>query len=230
MACMVFCFAGGDQWTYLQEWMGTPMEEHINAAIARGVPVGGTSAGCDVQGQFIYTAENDSVESDEALENPFDKRVTLQEFSFLNHSSNLLANVIIDTHFMTRNRMGRLVAFVARLWNDGKQGAIGIGIDEQTAIAIDSTGKGKMLMQGKDGGRAWVLLPKAGPKTCKKNTDLDFEDIPAQKLDAEYKDTFDFRSMTGGVKSQAYTISAKRGSVGDDPYRPPSGSPLGRRR
>ena len=47
-------FAGGDQWVYLQEWQGTKMQEAIQRAIARGVPIGGTSAGCDVQGNFIY--------------------------------------------------------------------------------------------------------------------------------------------------------------------------------
>jgi cyanophycinase-like exopeptidase len=46
-------FAGGDQSVYLQEWMDTPLQKHIQAAIARGVPVGGTSAGGDVQGGFI---------------------------------------------------------------------------------------------------------------------------------------------------------------------------------
>ena len=58
-------FAGGDQSVYLSEWMDTPMQKHIQAAIDRGVPVGGTSAGCDVQGGLIYSAINDSVLSSE---------------------------------------------------------------------------------------------------------------------------------------------------------------------
>ena len=35
------------------------------------------------------------------------------------HPQGLLKHVIIDTHFVTRNRMGRMVAFLARLWKEG---------------------------------------------------------------------------------------------------------------
>jgi len=217
-------FAGGDQWTYLQEWQGTSMQKKIQAAVDRGVPVGGTSAGCDIQGGYIYTAENDSVESSEALQNPFDKHVTLQESPFLLHPSKLLTNVIVDTHFITRDRMGRLAAFVARLWKDGKK-AFAIGIDEQTAIAIDASGKATMLQQGKDGGRAFVLMPTDGPEVCESGKDLEFSDITVQKLDAAYGDTFDFASFSGGVSSQKYKISASRGRLSpSDPYSPPDDS------
>lgn len=37
--------AGGDQSNYVNDWQDSLLEEAINAAIARGVPVGGTSAG-----------------------------------------------------------------------------------------------------------------------------------------------------------------------------------------
>ena len=41
-------FAGGDQSKYYSEWAdGTPLEKALRAAVARGVPIGGTSAGCD---------------------------------------------------------------------------------------------------------------------------------------------------------------------------------------
>lgn len=212
-------FAGGNQWTYLQEWQGTSFEKRIQAAIDRGVPVGGTSAGCDIQGGYIYTAENDSVESSEALEDPFNKYMTLQERSFINHPSSLLKNVIIDTHFVTRDRMGRLVAFLARLRKDGVP-AMAVGIDEQTALAIEPSGHATVHMQGTDGGRAFVLTPQTGPSTCRSGEYLEFDDIPVQKLDAYYKDTYDFSTMTGGVKSQQYTISARAGSLTSDPYYP----------
>ena len=132
--------------------------------------------------------------------------------------------MIVDTHFITRDRMGRLVAFVARLWQDSawKEPLFGVGIDEETAIAIDSNGKGKMLMQGRDGGRAFILSPSHGPEECRRNQPLEFDKIPVQKLDAYYRDTYDFVTMSGGEASQRYTISARDGRLNtNDPYSPP---------
>eukprot|EP00937_MAST-01D_sp_MAST-1D-sp2_P004044 g4044.t1 len=264
-------FAGGDQWTYLQEWRGTPLQQRVQAAMdERGVPVGGTSAGCDVLGGAIYTAANDTVESSEALDDPFNLRVTIQPSSFVNFSvpavlyrcednmcvqratggtlgectdvcgggSNasapsmpvfdrhmlLLSTSIIDTHFVTRDRMGRLFAFLARLRTDlARPSATAIGIDEQTAIAIDAAGKGTMLQQSSEGGRAFVLLPTAGvaPAKCKQGHKLTWKDVPVQLLDAQHHDSFDFASMTGGVAARRYTISVNNGKMSpDDPYAP----------
>lgn len=41
--------AGGDQARYVNFWQGTAVEDAINAAIARGIPIGGTSAGLAIQ-------------------------------------------------------------------------------------------------------------------------------------------------------------------------------------
>ena len=80
--------------------------------------------------------------------------VTLQPFPFVNHS--LLQGIIVDTHFVTRDRMGRLVAFAGRLFHD--RGPIAaVGVDEATAIVIDSTGKGTMLRQVR------VVAPRRRP-------------------------------------------------------------------
>lgn len=213
-------FAGGDQWTYLRQWQGTSMQKRLQAAIDRGVPVGGTSAGCDIQSGNVYTAENDGISTDEALRNPFDEHMTLQEKPFLRHPSDLLLNAIVDTHFVTRDRMGRLVAMLARLWKDGER-AFAVGIDEQTAIAIDATGRGTVLMQGKDGGRAFVLTPDRAAERCESGERLDYRDVPVQKLDAYYGDVYDFASLRGGDSSQSYRISVLDGEL-SDPYSPPS--------
>eukprot|EP00041_Stephanoeca_diplocostata_P013404 m.234974 g.234974 ORF g.234974 m.234974 type:complete len:363 (+) comp19327_c0_seq8:148-1236(+) len=219
-------FAGGDQYVYLTEWANTPLNEVIQHAITnRRVPVGGTSAGCDIQGGAIYTAANDTVESAEALKDPYNFRVTVQNHSFINHPGALLARMIIDTHFITRDRMGRLVTFVARLWQQDTQASrpvYALGIDEQTAIAIDGVGMGKMLMQGKSGGRAFVLTPSHGAEVCAPGHALQYDDIAVQKLDAYYGDTYDFARMAGGDKTQRYHLSARQGTLTPkDPYGPP---------
>jgi peptidase E len=72
--------------------MGTAMQKAVQAAVSRGVPVGGTSAGCDIQGNYIYTAADDTdddhganLESEEALRDPYYYQVTLQEDPFIYH-------------------------------------------------------------------------------------------------------------------------------------------------
>ena len=74
--------AGGDQANYINFWMGTPVQQALNEAIARHVPIGGTSAGLAVLGEFVYSAQGDAADgpaltSPETLSNPFDARVTL---------------------------------------------------------------------------------------------------------------------------------------------------------
>lgn len=46
----VVFIAGGDQGNYLRGWKGTPVQDAINANIAAGKPIGGTSAGLAVLG------------------------------------------------------------------------------------------------------------------------------------------------------------------------------------
>ncbi len=47
-------------------------------------------------------------------------------------------------------------------------------------------------------------------------------DVPVQKLDAAYGDTYDFVRMSGGAASQFYHLSARDGKLNTkDPYQPP---------
>jgi hypothetical protein len=53
---------GGDQSDYLSQWVGTSMQALLREKVA-AITVGGTSAGCDILGQYIYSAEGSSVVS-----------------------------------------------------------------------------------------------------------------------------------------------------------------------
>ncbi len=108
--------SGGDQSHYVNYWTGQAVQREINADVARGVPLGGISAGLAVQGQFVFTAMLDTVKSPEALANPYDPHVTLVR-DFL--SIPVLKGVITDSHFSQRERMGRSLAFLARIVQDG---------------------------------------------------------------------------------------------------------------
>ena len=116
---------GGNQADYVKYWEGTPVQTAIADDLTRGVPLGGTSAGTDVIGKFIYSAEQGTITSAQALDNPFDNRLTLDENFLGQNSSNqssepaFLSNTILDTHFVTRDRMGRMVAFLGGLTRMG---------------------------------------------------------------------------------------------------------------
>nr|WP_294780626.1 GEVED domain-containing protein [uncultured Flavobacterium sp.] len=138
--------AGGDQATYVSYWKDTPVEDAINYLInTKKVPVGGTSAGCAIQGKYYYSAANASVTSAQALANPYNADMTIGANDFLNNP--ILANVITDTHYNNPDRRGRQTAFIARMWKDLGAGlnAKGIGVYEKTAVCIDQNGIAKVF-------------------------------------------------------------------------------------
>ena len=135
--------AGGDQSNYINYWKGTPVQTALNDSIARSVPIGGTSAGMNVLTQFMYSAQlSQGVTSSQALANPYSRYITLDR-DFVNISK--LAGIIDDPHFVTRDRMGRDLAFLCRLYNNGWP-TLGraIAVDEATALLVDANGSVKI--------------------------------------------------------------------------------------
>ena len=55
----VVFIAGGDQANYIRGWKGTPVETAVNEDIAAGKPIGGTSAGLAVEGEYVFGAMED---------------------------------------------------------------------------------------------------------------------------------------------------------------------------
>ncbi len=130
--------AGGDQWNYIRVWSRSPVADAVQSLIDRGIPVGGTSAGLAVLGEYIFTAAEDTVTSSQALADPFDKHVTIGT-NFLHIP--LLRRTITDSHFRQRDRMGRTLVFLARMLHDDKlPEARAIAIDERTAALIEPDG------------------------------------------------------------------------------------------
>src|SRR5499427_2190074 len=127
--------AGGDQSNYINFWKGTPVEDNLNALIARNVPIGGTSAGMNVLTEFVYSAlASQGVTSSQALADPFTRYITLDR-DFVNIAN--LVGIIGDPHFVTRDRMGRDLAFMCRVNLNGWSAAPrDIAIDEKTALLI----------------------------------------------------------------------------------------------
>src|SRR5215208_6946937 len=197
--------AGGDQSTYVNLWRGTAVQTGVNFLLtSKQAPVGGTSAGLAVLSQFIYTGAVGSVTSSQALANPFHRYVTLDRDLF---QSALGVTKLYDSHFVTRDRMGRSLVFLARIVNNGWAAQPrGIGIDERTAILVTSTGSATMVGTG----AAYFLQAPGAAQVLADRTPLTYLNIGVYKLPQGGTFNFSTWTGTGGV---AYTLNVNNGSV-----------------
>ena len=202
--------AGGDQANYVRGWKGTPVESAINDNIAAGKPVGGTSAGLAVEGEFVYSATGDqpddkNLSSADVLADPYFERVTLaREFLKVPH----LENVITDSHFARRDRMGRSLGFLARIMKDGwSSSPREVAIDEKSAVLVEADGKARVLGTGKG---AYFLRPTQAPEVCEKGAPLTFRGVSVYRVPAGGH--FDLPSWTGDGGT-AYSLSVVHGKI-----------------
>ena len=191
--------AGGDQADYANFWRGTAMADAIEAVWKRGGVVGGTSAGNAVLGEFFFGAYEGTVYSDEALKDPYNVFMTVDRDFF---AFPPLKGFITDTHFVPRDRMGRLVGFLGRILTDGwAQSAKGIGVDEETAIVIDAAGKGEVLGVGK----AYLVEANAKPTLCSPGKALEYPGLLLHRLPPG--STLEFPSGTTAVPAEPLSAS-----------------------
>lgn len=196
--------AGGNQDEYVSNWDGTPLEAAIDAAVARGVPIGGTSAGLAVLGEFDFAALAGTVYSHEALADPYNRYMTLVR-GFLQAPG--LGATIADSHFVARDRMGRLVAFLARIVQDGWAAeARGIGIDERAALIVAPDGGVTRVGEGP----AYFLRTPGPPQLCAPGRPLRFDNVSVYRLSGAA--TFDLATWQGSG-GLAYTVSAADGHL-----------------
>lgn len=110
---------GGNQLRISTILGGTPVAKCIRSLNARGVAVGGTSAGAAILSEHM-------IAFGESGATPRAGLVSLAP------GFGLTNRVVIDQHFRQRDRLGRLLAALA--YNPF---AIGLGLDEDTAAFID---------------------------------------------------------------------------------------------
>ncbi|WP_336980819.1 isoaspartyl peptidase/L-asparaginase [Altererythrobacter fulvus] len=149
--------AGGDQSNYVRFWKGTEIAKLLDAHVAAGKPIAGTSAGLAMLGEKLYGAmDGGSIASPPALADPFGPAVTM-ESDFLHLK--LLDRVVTDTHFKERDRLGRLFAFLAKAQaGEGADKApmFGLGVDESAALALDADGSARIYATDPQG-IAWLV-------------------------------------------------------------------------
>lgn len=140
--------AGGDQSDYTEYWKNSKVMDAINYLLnVKKVPVGGTSAGAAILGNYYFTGERGSVTSATALSNPYSNDITLYKEDFL--QTPFLQNVITDQHFSQREREGRMVVFMGRIMTDWNKTPYGIAVDEKTAVCIDEVGLAQVIGENK---------------------------------------------------------------------------------
>ncbi len=115
--------SGGAQDRFMETWRDTPVPQAIRDAYARGAVVGGTSAGAALMSSAMMTGEAD-------LEAVHAERTELVG------GLALWPEVIVDQHFVRRQRQNRLLSAVL-----DRPELVGVGIDERTAVIVSAGGR-----------------------------------------------------------------------------------------
>jgi len=106
-AKLVF-ITGGDQERFMNAVLNTPVYNAIHNAYKNGATIAGTSAGAAVMSKYMITGRE---LTDTAYHSTFrkieDKNIELKQ------GLGLLANAIVDQHFVARSRYNRLLSALA---------------------------------------------------------------------------------------------------------------------
>jgi cyanophycinase len=109
---------GGDQNRFMKQIAGTGLDDVIRERFRAGAVVGGTSAGAAVLSEVMLTGDADLQNITTA------KTITAPGLG-------LWPDVIVDQHFLKRQRQNRLISAVL-----DRPNLVGVGIDESTAVIV----------------------------------------------------------------------------------------------
>ncbi|MCV2361620.1 cyanophycinase [Paucibacter sp. TC2R-5] len=223
----VVFIAGGDQSHYVRFWKGTALEQTLKGLMKKNVPIGGTSAGLAVLGQFDYSALYKSATSEKSMLDPYYKDITFDP-SPLSLSGGFIAppeleSLILDSHFDSRDRMGRLVTFISRIVaptatpsgsfgcsggvlpasSSGNKTARGIGIGVETALLVQGNGVGNPVTATRvtnpsttSESAVYFVRPSVPPSVCKPQQPLSVSTVEVRKL-ADPTTVFNLTDWTG---------------------------------
>jgi cyanophycinase len=142
--CQIIFIKGGDQHNYTNFWKGTRVEKAIREVYLKGGIIAGTSAGAAVLGDWIFDAKEGSLYPDEAIRDPFHSKLTYTTDFLM-----ILPDILFDSHFTERGRIGRLGPLLARVMEDNpSHDVMGVGIDDRTAVVINKELEAEILGQG----------------------------------------------------------------------------------
>jgi cyanophycinase len=113
---------GGDQNRFMKAIEGTGLDDVIRARHAAGAVIGGTSAGAAVLADEMFTGDADL------------KSLTAGS-TVTARGLGIVPGLLIDQHFLTRQRDNRLISAVF-----DHPALVGVGIDESTAVIVRGNG------------------------------------------------------------------------------------------
>lgn len=113
---------GGDQNRFMKAIQGTGLDDVIRDRYRHGVAVGGTSAGAAVLVEAMFTGDADL------------KSLTAGA-TVIAPGLGLWPEVLVDQHFLTRQRDNRLLSAVL-----DHPDLVGVGIDESTGVVVRGNG------------------------------------------------------------------------------------------
>jgi cyanophycinase len=139
-------FGGGRQWRLVDAYLGTRTQREIEAVLARGGVVGGSSAGATIQGSYLVRGA------------PEGNHVMMAEGHEVGFG--YLRNVAVDQHLITRHREEDLLPVIK-----AHPELLGIGLDEPAAIVVrgdvfEVIGRSKVAVYDRrdHGGRRYFFL------------------------------------------------------------------------
>ena len=128
-------FTGGDQIRITSALEGTELLAAIRRLNLRGVPIGGTSAGAAIMSPLMITGSQ-ILPGEDTIGYHGDTFARIARGVIeLVPGFGLLPGVIVDQHFVRRERHNRLLSSVLE-----RPDHLGIGIDESTALEVTSDG------------------------------------------------------------------------------------------
>lgn len=201
----ILYFSGGDQSTYLQDWQNTPLSQAIQLRMSQGMPVGGSSAGLAILGQYIYSSQLGSATSPECLGDPYNADITFSQ-NFLQIPQ--LRGLLTETHFSIRDRMGRLITFLSRLYSDGlTPRPRSLAMDQDTVLLLDPRGNAKVLGTG----AAYFIQLIAAPTELRPQVPVEGSVVSILKVPAGAQFNADNWTSAPGLSS--YQISVSQGQM-----------------
>jgi cyanophycinase-like exopeptidase len=200
--------AGGDQSNYVNFWKGTPVEDAIHDLALKEIPIAGTSAGTAILSQFIYAAQRQSAISSKALADPFHHDITLDR-DFLDLPN--MSGLITDQHLIERDRLGRTLAFMARIVQDGWQTeSRSIAIDRETAVLVDASGDATIVANADHPTPYAYFIRGGAPEICEPKTPLTYRNLAVFR--AEPGSRFDIPSWSGH-NGTSYSLDVVNGVI-----------------
>lgn len=132
-------FGGGDQTRLIAALRGSRVDSAMHARWRAGAVIGGTSAGAAVMSEVMITGD-ERHPGGARPDTSVSFGVVMRDDIVTDAGFGFIRSAIVDQHFLRRKRHNRLISLVLE-----RAPHLAVGIDESTAILVDSRGTWTVL-------------------------------------------------------------------------------------